>query len=203
MDDVLHDTAWLLDGPFPVPGGVEVTIAFNDGNASGCSGCNRFRTSYRSDGDALEFGPMAGTLVMCSDDAMAVERDVLERLGRVAGRSRRIASARRHRAGAQASVSSCDLRQFRATAACAARRHRRRASAPPAATRARPRLAAGPLGRSVPRRRRRPERRAHCSPQRARTCPATRSLSPSSGCLPTQPRATLSSSIRSKHGADR
>lgn len=84
MDDVLHDTSWLLDGPFPVPEGVEVTLAFDDGNASGCSGCNRFRTSYRSDGDSLELGQMAGTLVMCADDAMAVEREVLDRFGRVA-----------------------------------------------------------------------------------------------------------------------
>jgi heat shock protein HslJ len=85
MDSMLHDTTWLLDGPISVPDGVEVSLSFADGEAVGNSGCNRFRTTYRHEGDSLEFGPMAGTLMMCSDDAMAVERDVLARLANVRG----------------------------------------------------------------------------------------------------------------------
>lgn len=85
MDSVLHDTTWLLDGPIDVPADVEVTITFTNGEAFGSSGCNRFRTTYRHELDTLEFGPMAGTLMMCSDDAMAVEREVLARLANVRG----------------------------------------------------------------------------------------------------------------------
>jgi heat shock protein HslJ len=80
MADALHDTTWILEGPIAVPDGVEVVIAFADGNVSGTSGCNRFRGTYRYEGQALELGPLAGTMMMCSPEAMAVERDVLARL---------------------------------------------------------------------------------------------------------------------------
>ena len=80
MADALHDTTWVLDGPIAVPDGVEVVIAFADGTVTGISGCNRFRGTYRHEGQALEFGPLAGTMMMCSPEAMEVERDVLARL---------------------------------------------------------------------------------------------------------------------------
>ncbi|MFM2079206.1 MAG: hypothetical protein RJA49_3096 [Actinomycetota bacterium] len=80
MADALHDTTWVLDGPITVPDGVEVVIAFADGTVSGTSGCNRFHGTYRHEGQAFEVGPLAGTMMMCTPEAMAVERDVLTRL---------------------------------------------------------------------------------------------------------------------------
>lgn len=84
MADALHDTSWVLTGPIDVPHGVDVVIAFADGNVTGFSGCNRFRGTYRLDGEALEFSALGSTMMACPDDAMATERDVLRRLSEVA-----------------------------------------------------------------------------------------------------------------------
>lgn len=81
MADALHDTSWILSGPLLAPAEIDVVIAFDDGAVSGFSGCNRFRGQYVLSGDALEFGPLAGTMMACVDEAMQLERDVLGRLG--------------------------------------------------------------------------------------------------------------------------
>ena len=83
MADALHDTSWVLSGPIDVPDGVDVVLAFGDGTVTGFSGCNRFRGTYRLDGEALEFSALGSTMMACSDEAMATERDVLQRLSEV------------------------------------------------------------------------------------------------------------------------
>ena len=85
MADALHDTSWVLSGPIDVPHGVDVVIAFADGNVTGFSGCNRFRGTYRLDGEALEFSALGSTMMACPDEAMATERDVLRRLAEARG----------------------------------------------------------------------------------------------------------------------
>ena len=84
MADALHDTSWILAGPLVTPPDIDVVIAFGDGSVGGFSGCNRFRGQYVLSGEALEFGPLAGTMMACVDEAMKVERDVLQRLGSTA-----------------------------------------------------------------------------------------------------------------------
>jgi heat shock protein HslJ len=84
MTDALHDTSWILAGPIHTPDGVDVVVAFADGNVSGFSGCNRFRGTYQLHDEALAFGPLAGTMMACMEEAMAVEREVLQRFGAAA-----------------------------------------------------------------------------------------------------------------------
>ncbi|MBI4933346.1 MAG: META domain-containing protein [Actinobacteria bacterium] len=81
MADALHDTSWILSGPLVAPADIDVVIAFDDGAVSGFSGCNRFRGQYVVSGEAIEFGPFAGTMMACVEEAMNLERDVLSRLG--------------------------------------------------------------------------------------------------------------------------
>lgn len=81
--DALHDTTWIVVDPVTHTDTIEVVVAFADGAVSGFSGCNRFRGEYTFDGAALSFGALAGTMMACSDEAMALERDVLSRLAAV------------------------------------------------------------------------------------------------------------------------
>jgi hypothetical protein len=53
--------------------GVVVTFA-SDGRVSGSLGCNRFTGRYTQNGFALEFGPLAGTRMACSEEKMKTEQ---------------------------------------------------------------------------------------------------------------------------------
>lgn len=55
----------------------ELTIAFENGTASGSAGCNTFRAAYTADADTLTFGPAATTRRMCAGDLMTQEREFL------------------------------------------------------------------------------------------------------------------------------
>ncbi|NLT06911.1 MAG: META domain-containing protein [Solirubrobacterales bacterium] len=84
--DALVGTAWRL-----VPGGDEwqaaelPTIEFGaDGRATGSAGCNRFGGDYTVDGDTLELGELASTLIGCEPAVMEAERGYLDTLARVA-----------------------------------------------------------------------------------------------------------------------
>ena len=50
-----------------------VTARFEAGRVSGFSGCNRFTGGYALDGDSVVVGPLAGTMMACSDPQMAIE----------------------------------------------------------------------------------------------------------------------------------
>jgi heat shock protein HslJ/uncharacterized membrane protein len=50
-----------------------VTARFEAGRVSGFSGCNRFTGGYTLEGDSLLVGPLAGTMMACSDPQMAIE----------------------------------------------------------------------------------------------------------------------------------
>jgi heat shock protein HslJ len=89
MADALHDTTWVLTAPVDAPDGVEVTIAFSDGNVSGYAGCNRFTGTYTYDDGQLTFGTLASTRRACPDEVMAIEHDVLRRLSLVSRANRR------------------------------------------------------------------------------------------------------------------
>lgn len=67
----LAGTQWVLstlNGNPPIAG-TEITLDFgDDGSVSGTDGCNRYMGSYTEAGDALTFGPLAGTMMACPDD---------------------------------------------------------------------------------------------------------------------------------------
>lgn len=83
-------TSWLLvDGPLLVED-TDVTMLLADGVISGSAGCNRFHGRYElSDeqvtGDgvraAISLGALASTMKLCPPEVMALEREVLQRLG--------------------------------------------------------------------------------------------------------------------------
>lgn len=58
-----------------------VTARFQDGRVSGFSGCNRFFSGYMLDGDRIVIGQLAGSMMMCSEPMMALERAVTRSLG--------------------------------------------------------------------------------------------------------------------------
>ncbi len=88
----LVGSQWELDSVFAgdavssTVAGTEVTmILADDGSVSGSSGCNTYSGTYTVDGDALSFGPLAGTKMACAEDVMAQETAFLTSLAEVAG----------------------------------------------------------------------------------------------------------------------
>lgn len=76
----LEDRSWRLTR---LPGGEDVTdlgqgaptVTFSGGRVHGFSGCNQFMGGYTREGDTLELGQMAGTMMACADPRI----DILER----------------------------------------------------------------------------------------------------------------------------
>lgn len=86
----LEGTGWTLlsydegGSATDVPDGVSVTARFSDGRLSGVGGCNRYTAEYTVDGETLEIGPVAGTLMACPEPAGSVETAYLAALERTA-----------------------------------------------------------------------------------------------------------------------
>jgi putative lipoprotein len=70
----LAGTQWnlaALNGQAPVAGFDRLALKFeSDSQVSGNSGCNSFGGSYTATGGALRFGPLAGTLRACAEQAL-------------------------------------------------------------------------------------------------------------------------------------
>lgn len=62
----------------------EATIRFEDGQAGGNAGCNRFFVSYTLDGSQLTFGQGGSTMMACEEPAMSQEQAFLANLALVA-----------------------------------------------------------------------------------------------------------------------
>ncbi len=60
---------------------ITVTAEFSDGKVSGSSGCNSYSGSYKVNGDRIEFGLFASTMMACPEPRMALESGVLSALG--------------------------------------------------------------------------------------------------------------------------
>jgi len=56
-----------------VPSDVAATLFLQDGQASGDAGCNTFSGDYTIDGDALTFGPMMSTMMICEGEKASTE----------------------------------------------------------------------------------------------------------------------------------
>ena len=70
----LEGTEWALASGVDVPGDADPpTLLLEEGNASGFGGCNTFAGAYELDGDSISIGPLAGTLMACELQKMAVE----------------------------------------------------------------------------------------------------------------------------------
>ncbi len=56
--------------------GTTLTLEFStDGNVSGNSGCNTFSGPYKVTGDQIKLGPLAGTMMACSDPAGIMDQE--------------------------------------------------------------------------------------------------------------------------------
>lgn len=84
----LEDTSWVMeeyrdaDGNLvPGLGDTTVTAEFADGQISGSSGCNSYSGSYEINGDRIEFGLLASTMMACPEPQMALESGYLSALG--------------------------------------------------------------------------------------------------------------------------
>ena len=79
----LDGTTWTLlgfrDGDLfdPVPEGIEVTATFDGDNIGGSSGCNTYRGTFTTDGDAVTVGPLMSTMMACEPDRMDIEQRYL------------------------------------------------------------------------------------------------------------------------------
>lgn len=83
----LANTDWLLAtiGGKPVTSGTNADLLFGLHDASGFSGCNRFTTTYTTDGaSSLSFGNMATTRMACDPATNVIETGYLAALGNVA-----------------------------------------------------------------------------------------------------------------------
>ena len=75
----LEGTGWALqqlavDATLTeVPSDVAATLYLQDGQASGDAGCNTFSGDYSIDGDALTFGPMMSTMMICEGEKASTE----------------------------------------------------------------------------------------------------------------------------------
>ena len=68
----------------PVPEGVSVTIEVAEpGVIAGSSGCNRYNGRFDTTGEAISFGALAGTRMMCPPERMQVEQAFHSHIGRV------------------------------------------------------------------------------------------------------------------------
>jgi heat shock protein HslJ len=56
--------------------GTTLTASFGaDGNLSGNSGCNQFNGAYKVDGNQIKIGPLASTMMMCSDPEGVMDQE--------------------------------------------------------------------------------------------------------------------------------
>ena len=70
----LEGTEWALASGVDVPEDADPpTLLLENGNASGFGGCNTFTGGYELDGDSISIGPLAGTLMACELQKMAIE----------------------------------------------------------------------------------------------------------------------------------
>ncbi len=81
----LDGTSWVLityaeTAPLP---GTAITASFEDGRISGSSGCNSYSGAYKSNGDEIEIGDLAWTLMACvePEGVMDQERLIMSFLG--------------------------------------------------------------------------------------------------------------------------
>ncbi len=82
--DPLNGSTWKLYsiGKYSPIAGSKITIRFEDGQASGNSGCNSYGGEYQVNGDKINFQELESTLMACMDPAlMGQETTFMQFLG--------------------------------------------------------------------------------------------------------------------------
>lgn len=81
-ETLFADANWTLAlfGDEALTSDRELSIRFEDGRVSGSGGCNRFMGGYTLTGESLTLSQLATTQMACSDEVMAQELRILERL---------------------------------------------------------------------------------------------------------------------------
>lgn len=85
---VLEGVEWRLislNGDVDAPEEPAITLIFYGDKVGGTSGCNRYMgasTTSQAPGD-LSFGPLAGTMMACSEEVMDLEQQFLNLMGQV------------------------------------------------------------------------------------------------------------------------
>lgn len=83
VEPALTDVVWLAtminNGREAVVGlieGTQITAIFGeDGSLSGAAGCNNYVTSYKTDGDQIEIGMVASTMMFCAEPEGVMEQE--------------------------------------------------------------------------------------------------------------------------------
>ncbi len=90
-EPLLQGTLWRIQAasgaegqPRPIPEDVEATLRFEAGRVAGSGGCNRFSAECRIDGERLEIGLIASTMMACPEPAASIEAAVLQALALIA-----------------------------------------------------------------------------------------------------------------------
>lgn len=75
--DSLNGTTWELYsiGRYSPITGSKITIHFEEGLASGSSGCNSYGGAYRVDGNKINFQELESTLMACIDPSGVMEQE--------------------------------------------------------------------------------------------------------------------------------
>lgn len=87
----LEGTSWQLNGIVEGDAVVSTTvdekinIQFQDGKATGSSGCNQFFADYKAEGDKLTLTTIGGTKIACGEEEGLRENTFLTTLPQVAG----------------------------------------------------------------------------------------------------------------------
>jgi heat shock protein HslJ len=91
--DPLFDTQWRLvelgGDPAPLGSGdrsIHLVMTSEEPRAHGFAGCNNFMGTFKTDGVELRFGPLATTMMACSE-TMELEREFLDVLASTNGYS--------------------------------------------------------------------------------------------------------------------
>lgn len=86
------DAAQLENTPWQLVSGTDITLsdgvvpsaAFSEGRVFGSNGCNQYTAPYTLDGDSLEIGDVAGTLMACPPPADEIGQAYVAALAEVA-----------------------------------------------------------------------------------------------------------------------
>lgn len=75
--DPLNGSTWKLYsiGKYSPIAGSKITIRFEDGQASGNSGCNSYGGEYQVNGDKINFQELESTLMACIDPSGVMEQE--------------------------------------------------------------------------------------------------------------------------------
>jgi heat shock protein HslJ len=83
----LEDVPWVVSSGLSAPSWEQFapSATFAGGTVSGSAGCNRFTSTYEVDGDSLQLGDIASSLMACPPLADPVEQEYLDALRAVDG----------------------------------------------------------------------------------------------------------------------